>query len=123
MDKSTKSNQSRGTVSWAQAVRDMVIASINRGQLPILGIIGIATVLTFRLPEQDISRVVFEIVAALKKGELWAYVLEGLTLFGWFTHAKVMRKIFSAEAERIGCEKSKIQSKSAGVEFKSSDKK
>lgn len=118
-----KPRKGQQSVTWAQAFRDVVIASMNRGQLPILGIIGVVLVLIYRMPEQDVSVLVMEIVSSLKKGEGYAYILEGVTIGGWFLHAKLMRKVFSTEAERIGREKSHAQSKAAGTNFKSSEKK
>jgi hypothetical protein len=96
----------------------MIVTSMNRGQLPILGALMLAGLLIFRMPEADISRLVFEIMSSLKAGELWAYVAEFITVGAWFAHAKIMRRMFSKEAERIGVEKSKMQSKAAGVNFK-----
>ncbi len=123
MNAAARSKPSKGSVSWAQATRDMVVTSMNRGQFPILGTIVIVGLLIFRMPEQDISTLVFGIIESLSDGELWAYVAEFFTLGAWFTHTKLMRKMFSEEAERIGREKSKMQSRAAGVPFKSSDTK
>lgn len=123
MSSKNKKRPSHGSVTWAQAIRDMIVTSMNRGQLPILGALGLAGLLIFRMPEDDISTLVFEILSSLKTGELWAYVAEFFTLGAWFAHAKIMRKMFSKEAERIGVEKSKIQNKATGVNFKSSNKK
>jgi uncharacterized membrane protein len=53
-------------VTWAQAVRDIVVASINKGQLLVFlcGIIFLAIVL--RMPEKDVGRLAFEIVRRFK---------------------------------------------------------
>ncbi|MFJ2992719.1 hypothetical protein [Pandoraea sp. NPDC087047] len=119
---STGKKQQRANVSWAQAVRDMVTASINRGQLPLFGFFFIIVVLVLKMPAEDVSRLVFELLACLKQGELIAYIVSGLLALGWFWHAKVMRKISSDEFDRIGNEKSRLQSQVTGVPYKSSDK-
>lgn len=123
MSTTAKTKPTQSKFSWAQAVRDMVVTSMNRGQLPILGTIGVVLLLISRMPEQDISRLVFEIFSALRSGELWAYVAEFGTVGAWFVHAKLMRKMFSEEVERIGREKSAIQGKAARAKFNSSNKK
>lgn len=110
-------------MSWAQACRDIVVTSMNRGQLPVLGMIAVAMLLIWRLPEEKAGELVFSILAALGRGELWAYVFLVLVLAGWYLHSKWMRKMFSAEATRIGREKSDLQSQLAGEKFKSSDRR
>lgn len=110
-------------MSWAQALRDMVVSAINRGQLPVFGFFLVLLMLFFKMPAEDVSKLVFEILESLRHGELVAYVLLTVACVGWFTHARTMRRLFSAEAERIGREKSALQSRLAGVKFESSDKK
>lgn len=116
-----KETPSRSPYTWAQSVRDIFVTAINKGQLPLLGVIAMLLLLIFRMPEQHLGDVATEVVASLKHGELWVYLLEALTVFAWYVHAKSMRKTFSEEAERIGREKTRIQSRAAGVTFKSSN--
>jgi hypothetical protein len=110
-------------MTWAQAFRDIVVTSMNRGQLPVLGLIGIVVLLLWKMPESDVSKLVFDIFQELKNGQLLAYPLWLITVAGWFYHAKSMRQMFSDEAARIGREKSQPQSKISNTKFKSSDKK
>jgi len=109
-------------VTWAQAFRDVVIVSMNRGQLPILSMVGIIFLLVWKMPDAEASRLVFDLYDKLRNGEMWAYILLGIVLVGWFTHARIMRREISKEYKRIGQEKSGLQSQAAGIEFKSSDK-
>ena len=108
-------------VTWAQATRDVLIASMNRGQLPILGILGIIFLLVWKMPEEEASRLLFDLIDKLSKWEMWAYFLLVIVLVGWFVHARIMREEFSKEYRRIGLEKSELQSKLAKINFKSSD--
>ena len=108
---------------WSQALRDMVISSINRGQLPILGFFIVLVALIFRMPADDVSKLVLDIFTSMKHGETISYPLLIASLFGWFSHARWQRKEFSKECARIGKEKSDLQSKLANRKFKSSDKK
>ena len=111
----------RGTVTWAQAVRDIINVAINRGQLIPLGIIVIVLLIIWKMPEDQILVFCREILAMLKKGELISYVLCPSLAMGWFFHAKSMRKHFSNEYLRIGREKSNLQGQAAGEKFESSD--
>lgn len=111
-----------GHVTWAHAVRDIFVTSINRGQLPVLGMIAVALLMLWKMPADDVSSLASEILHSLQNGELWGYLLFVLTLIGWYSHAKRMRKMFSAEAERIGTEKSRLQEKLVGHNYKSSNK-
>lgn len=117
--KPSKTNQ----VTWAQCVRDVLIGAMNRGQLPILGCLAIIMLLIYKLPTEDCSKVVYQLLADLERGELYSYILVFLLAGGWFYHAKFMRKEFSDEALRIGKEKSAAQSAAAGERFLSSEKR
>lgn len=121
--KPNKSTQKNGTMSWAQAVRDIVVTSMNRGQLPILGMIGVALLLIWKMPEANAAELVVSIVDGLKQGELVGYLMFVLSIAGWYFHAKWMRKLFSSETKRIGQEKSGLQSALTGEKFQSSDRK
>ncbi len=125
MEKANKrrsSSRTNGAVTWAQAFRDIIIAAINRGQLPLLGIIGIAALIIWRMPDTEVAGLARDLLVALKHGEGFAYVVEVATLLGWYAHSKFMRREFSQEFRRIGKEKSDIQSRAAGTKFKSSDR-
>lgn len=108
-------------VTWAQAFRDIIVASMNRGQLPILAVALIIGLAIWRMPAQDVSKWVFEVTHLLATRKLLGYALFLVAMIGWYLHARWMRKEFSEECLRIGTEKSDLQSKLAGTKFKSSD--
>ena len=107
-------------MNWPQAVRDIFVTSINRGRLPVLGLIVTALLVLSRIPAEELAKLMNEVIFSLKRGELWAYVVCMVLAIAWYFHARAMRRAFSDEAQRIGQEKSRIQSKAAGVPFKSS---
>lgn len=109
------------SMSWAEACRDMIVAAIDRGQLPTFGILIVVVTLLAKMSESDVAKLVFSIFESLRNFELFAYIFSFMLCTGWFVHAKTMRKLFSAEAERIGREKSELQSKLAQVTFESSE--
>jgi len=105
----------------SQAVRDVLVTAINRGQLPALGVIAIVLTLLWRMPESDISTLVFDLLDTLKKWQTTGYVLFLLCLFFWYIHVKHLRKAFSEEMRRVGREKSGLQNKHVEEPFKSSE--
>lgn len=111
------------SVTWAQAFRDTVIASMNRGQLPVLGGMFIFALIIWKMPEQDVSKLAFMILENIKKFQLIAYPLLIIVTLLYFYHVRFMRKDFSRELERIGKEKSALQSSLSGNKFKSSNRK
>jgi hypothetical protein len=116
-----RNNAAQSKFTWAQAARDIVVTSMNRGQLPILGVLAVVFLMVWRMPEGDVSKLVFSVVSHLKDGDLWGYALSLVLAGGWYSYAKNMRKKFSVECERIGREKSALQGKLAGTNYRSSD--
>jgi len=110
-------------VTWAQAVRDVLIASMNRGQLPIIGVLSLFFLIIWKMPSEDATKLAFSILDSLRAGELVSYIVLSVVIMGWFFHAKIMRTNFSKEVQRIGTQKTAIQSKAANTKFLTSDKK
>ncbi len=74
--------------SWAKTVRDIVVASINKGQLPILGIISIFLVILIRIPPQDLSTILSKVTEHLVNKELWSYILLFIRCQPWRANAR-----------------------------------
>ena len=116
-----KSKKSPTRVSWAEAARDVIIAAINKGQLPILGMIAFVFVVFLRMPEDSLPQLVQNFLSMLSAWKLVGYILFVLSVFAWFFHVRHMRASFSREYRRIGKEKSELQEKQIGERLKSSD--
>jgi len=111
------------SVTWAQAVRDILIGSMNKGQLPILAAFAIVFLIILKMPEEDVSTLAFDIFDSIKKGYLLGYILFIITLLTSFFSFKYLRKSYSYEYKRIGREKSELQKKITGIDFESSEDK
>lgn len=98
-----------------------MVASINRGQLPIFGFFFVVSIIVWKMPGGDVTKLMFSLLQSLRDAELVAYIIAGILAIGWYSHARVMRKIYSDEFERIGREKTALQTQASGVAFKSSD--
>jgi hypothetical protein len=104
-------------------LRDVLIASINKGQFPlaILGIVVVAMLL--KMPGADVSRLVFDLLAGLKDGALLGYVIAGFALTGWFLHARWQRRVMTQEVNRVADERTKLQAQQLGESVESSQRK
>lgn len=101
-------------VTWAQAFRDILIASMNKGQLPLLAFAGVIALMIWRMPEADITSLVDRMLTRLESGELLGWLFALLLVIGWYTHARWLRKEYADEFDRIGREKSRLQEGAAG---------
>ncbi|UJB17601.1 MULTISPECIES: hypothetical protein [Lysobacter] len=107
-------------VTWAQAVRDIVVASINKGQLPVLSLSAVLLLIVYRMPVDKVAELAFKLIEHLQSGAITGWLLMVLVTGGWFFHSKHMIKQFKSEHDRIGQEKSQLQHQAAGEKFPSS---
>lgn len=95
---------------WA-FFRDTLIASMNKGQLPLMGVMLIILVLVLKLNTEESASILNKMIDLLVKGRIAGYALLGITLVGWFVHIKVQRRIFHNEIDRLSEERTKLQEK------------
>jgi hypothetical protein len=95
---------------WA-AIRDVLVASINKGQLPIAGIVLFLIILAVKMPSEQAGKLLFELLGLFVKGYLLGYFLFAASVLGWFIHVKIQRRTFKREIARAGDEKTKLQEK------------
>lgn len=108
-------------VTAAQAVRDVLVASLNKGQfLPALLALLFAIMLV-RMPSEDVSRLVFQILADLKNGQLLGYALALISTAGWAFHVKWQRRVITAEMRRVTRERNELQAQATPAEIESSE--
>jgi hypothetical protein len=115
-----KSQAGSSRVTWAHAFRDIVIASMNKGQLPLLAVAGLLALAIWRMTPQAVEALLNRVLARMETGELMGWAIALLLLAGWYTHARWMRKQASGELDRIGREKSKLQEGAAGRKLQGS---
>lgn len=110
--------QQNNKVTWAQAVRDVLNTAMNRGQLPVLFILLGCLLVLYRLPEEQLSLLVFKIVQGLKDGSLVGYALVVLILIVWYLDARKIRK----EYAELSTQYQKLQPKTYQKQVKSKKK-
>jgi hypothetical protein len=110
-----------GKIGWAHMLRDVLVESMRRGQLPLLAFAGIIALLIWKTPEgyyPELWAKVFELKGSIMAGSLF---LNFVLILGWYFNAKSLRRRFQDETERVIQERNKLQS-GLGVPVKSSNK-
>lgn len=98
----------------SQALRDVLVASINKGQFPLAVFALISGLLIFKMPPEDVSKLVFEVLDMLHRWELAGYFLSFFGFGGWFIHAKWQRQIITNEMRRLSSERTTVQGSKIG---------
>jgi hypothetical protein len=101
-------------------IRDVLIVSMNKAQLPMLAAAGLLGIALLRMPPGDVSRLMFEVKSDLVHERLLGYALTVVVTFGWFLHARAQRRTIYPEIDRIGSEKTRLQKKQLGDDLESS---
>ena len=101
---------------------EVLVASMNKGQFPLAGILLLFITIVCRMPPADVSKLAFQILDYVANGAILGYFLSGFFGFGWFFHARWQRKMIADELERVGREKSLLQTKVLSIDIESSQK-
>lgn len=111
----------RNRPGFAQVLRDVLIASMNKGQFPvfILGIIVLVAIL--KMPPADVSKLMFRVLDAAERRWLLGYALSVVLALGWFFHARSQRRLITGEMSRVAEERNRLQGKVLGDRIKSSE--
>ncbi|AXN32268.1 hypothetical protein DVV14_13740 [Vibrio coralliilyticus] len=116
-----KKKNGMAPVTWAQAFRDIINKSMDRGQLlPILFFL-VVIFFIFRMPPEHVYQFGVDVLQGLKSWELVGWLGMAIVTVLWAGHARLMRRKHSAEYSRIGNEKSNLQKNQARPQLGSSD--
>ena len=86
------------------------------------GLLLLFSLIVWRMPAEDVSKLAFRILDYIVSGAMLGYVLSGIFGFGWYFHARWQRKLIAKEIERLGREKSLLQSEVLNIDIESSQK-
>lgn len=101
------------------AIMTMVVAAIDKGQLPLVLIAAVLIVLIYRMPTSDVAPFARYLLDVLERGHIIGYIIGMVALIGWFIHSRWLRKSISSEFGKIADERDHYQ-KLAGVAVESS---
>lgn len=88
-------------MTFFQMLRDVLVASLNRGQFPMAVIGLIAVIAICRMPAADLSRLVFRLLDAAEAHAYGGYVLTVTIALAWAIHSMRLRREFTAEIKRL----------------------
>lgn len=98
-------------VTYAEAIRDIVMRAIDRGQLVSFTICLTVLVFAFRLPEATLSQLANEVLARFLDLSLAGWGFTFLLAIGWFKHASWQRRTGARELKRVAEERNRAQKK------------
>lgn len=104
-----RNRQDHAKVSVAQAVRDVLIVSMNKGVFGLALVALVVVVVLYKMPPSDVSKVVFEIGQNLMRWQAAGYCLAAIMSVGWPMHARYQRRQFQQELERVVRERNRFQ--------------
>jgi hypothetical protein len=83
----TSKNTNSKTNGW-DALTNVLIASMNKGQFPLAIAALVFSFMIWRMPSEDVSKLVFQVFNSLIAAKMLGYGLFALTVGSWFAHAK-----------------------------------
>ena len=108
-------------VGFWEFLRDVLVASMNKGQFPAALIAMIVLSMIWRMPPTDISRLIFRLLDVAEAERLAGYFVSVVSLSGWFFHARYQRRLITHEMQRISNERNQLQARELGKMVKSSE--
>lgn len=109
--------------NWPGMIRDVLVASLNKGQFPLALVFVIFIIIFCRLPEADLSKFVFDFWNKCERFYVIGWILFGVTLFGWYFNTRYIRKNHAQEMHRIAEEKKYLQEQLTNRKIPSSNAK
>lgn len=120
--KREKSSRGYKTNIWGM-IRDIGIASLNKGQFPLALVGAIIIILIVKMPSVETSAFLHSILNGFKSFSILGWGLSFALSIGWVIHAKSLRRTFSKEIERISGEKKRLQEEVAKRKLQTTKKR
>lgn len=107
-------------MTFFQMLRDVLIASLNRGQFPMAVMGLIVLIAVCRMPPADLSRLIFRLLDAAEAREYMGYLLTVVAALSWAVHSKYQRRTMTAEIRRLSEQRNRLQAMALDIEIRSS---
>jgi hypothetical protein len=92
-------------------MRDVLVASLNKGQFPI-AILGLIIVIwLIRLPADELSILTHNTFVLFKTYYFGGYIASVSLALGWFFHSKRQRRLHTEEVTRLSSQRTDWQQK------------
>lgn len=108
-------------IGFFHMLRDVLVASINKGQFPwaILAMIVISII--WKMPPQDVSEFAFRVLDSLERRVILGYAIACVLAVGWFLHSRYQRRIITGELNRVSTQRNQLQEQTLGNRIRSSE--
>lgn len=109
------------SAGFYQAIRDVLIESMRRGQFPTALVGLIVIVILIKMPGEDVSTLAFKVLDHFEKGVLVGWGLWIVTIVAWAIHGRYQRRTIAGEMMRIAEERNRLQERGLGEALESSE--
>lgn len=116
-----KGSKAGAKVSLFEFLRDVLVASIIKGQFPAALIAIVVLSMIWKMSPVDVSKLVFRLLDVAEEKGLVGYAAFVLCVFGWCFHARYQRRLIAREMQRIGRERNQLRARELGEKLKSSE--
>jgi len=120
MGSKKQSRAEKRSINFWQMIRDVLVAALSKGQFPLALFGFILIFIIFKMPNEKVSELAFEIFYGVKSLNLIGIIISPIILLGWFVHLRWQRKIFTMEIDRISQERNLYQKELLGKNINSS---
>jgi hypothetical protein len=108
-------------IGFYHMLRDVLVASLNKGQF-LVALNGlILIVLILKMPSADVGRLVLRLLDLAEAHYLLGYILAVVSLLCWFGHSKYQRRMITQELDRLSGERNRLQAQALGNRIESSE--
>jgi hypothetical protein len=90
-------------------LRDVLIASINKGQLLLCMVGFLLGLMIYKMPGQDVSKLFYDVIRQFKSIYYLGWTISGCLIVAWSLVHRQMRKGFSKESIRLHKEINELQ--------------
>jgi hypothetical protein len=119
----TSRNTKQQNLNFWAMLNNVLIASLAKGQFLTALLFVTFIFMVSRMPSEDVSRLVFTILADLENGKLLGYVLAIVSTGGWYLHTKRQRRLYEAEMARLAQQRDALQDRAMPDLLESSEGK
>jgi hypothetical protein len=113
--------KNRTKVGFWEFLRDVLIASVDKGQFPAALIAMVVLSVIWRMSPTEVSKLMFRLLDVAEEERLVGYVVSVVSLLGWFFHVRYQRKLIAQEMQRISDERNQLQMRELGKRVRSSE--
>jgi len=107
-------SNTRKDIGFFRMLRDVLVAQINKGQYPLLIMGFVSSEIVWKLPPDDVSRIVLRLLDAAELERWGGYGLSLMIAFAWFFHSRYQMRLMAGEVARAGDQKTRVQERMLG---------